>query len=382
MGDRVFSRAAFAKSTTERHVPESGVTHQAERQVAKTGKMDPLVDPAGYGVIRPSRPRFKERPDGTWELTVGCPIPIEARVDTTGSMGNNVDVAMKVLPDTFEQAVKVLPGYDPQVAIGIFGDRSDLLPSAPEKLRGKFTLCRPQFEMEADKIVDQLTKMIPIRDGGDSEEDPHYGLFGAAYLTAAYINRIGLKGYDFTISDAPGRDLLDEDILKIVFGDEVFKKVTENGHKISQRDLPNTKEVVQDLLKRAHAFFLQVGEADSTTRFWTRIFGRNRMVVLPSTKLLPHVQAVIIGLTEGTLDLKSVPEFLKEANVAKSTAEEIVRSVANIPIGAQAALPNFKKRPQKGDVFKTKTDVWPMDKSELEAEGKPGKSGKPGTNWL
>ena len=167
----------------------------------------------------------------------------------------------------------------------------------------------------------------------------------------------------------------------------MLEKVKENGHKINVRDLPNTKEVVQDMLKRAHGFFLQVGNNHNTTQFWTEVFGSDRVVVLPSTELLPQVQATIIGLTEGTLDLKMVPDFLATANVEKKAASAIVRSVANIPIGAQAALPNFLKRPKKGDLFKEKTDIWPIDPTELgkgeespKPKGKKKKSGDP--NWL
>src|SRR3989338_6005270 len=373
MGKRTFSRESYESASSLFASAEGPVTLRAEQVAHKTGKLNPLVDPAGYGVIRRSLPRLEKRADGLWVLTVGTPIPKEVRVDTTGSMGNNVDIAFRVLPRDYELCSGVLPGYDLQSAIGIFGDVGD-----------RFVLCRPQFEMVAEKIVEQLTLMVPERAGGDAPEDPHYGLFGAAFLTALYFVRIDLKGYDFTVSDAPGRDWLDESQLRRIFGPEVFEKVAENGHKVDSRDLPSTMEVVQDLLKRAHAFFLQVGDAPSTTRFWTGVFGAERVVVLPSTELLPQVQAAIIGLTEGTLDLSSVEEFLQENNVERDDAKRIVRSVANIPIGAQAALPNFGKRPQKGDLFREKTDVWPIDPSEVDSEGAPSEeSGDPeGPKWL
>ena len=377
MGYGTFSRAAFT-TAHEEHVPKGArsTTEKAEQQARKTGKLDPLVDPAGYNVIRRSLLRFEQREDKLWEVTVGTSVPIETRVDTTGSMGDNVDIAMRVLPDAFEQFAKVLPGCDIHVATGIFGDVGD-----------KFVLCRPQFEMLAEKIVKQLTLMVPERDGGDSAEDPHYGLFGAAYLVAAYINRIGLKGYDFTISDEVAHDEFDERQLVRIFGDEVFDKVTQNGHQINRRNLPTIKEVVNDLLKRAHAFFLQVGSHPHTTRFWSEIFGANRVIVLPRTELAPQVQAVIIGLTEGTLDLQSVPKFLEEASLSSTEVRAIVRSVSNIPIGAQASLPNYSKRPMKGDLFKEKTDLWPVDPSEVKdadpAEKKKGKKGEfSGPEWL
>jgi len=229
-----------------------------------------------------------------------------------------------------------------------------------------------------------LTLMVPEHGGGDSPEDPHYGLFGAAYLTDAYINRIGLKGYDFTISDAPARDRLDENQLIRIFGKEVFEKLIENGFQIKKNNLPETHEVVQDLLQRAHAFFLQVGRHDKTTDFWIRIFGQERVITLPDTRLMPQVQATIIGLTEGTLDLQSVSDFLMDNNVDKNDANRIKRSVANIPIGAQAILPNFSKRPQAGNLFVKKTDLWPINATEVEIPTKPKTNNKveEGPIWL
>ncbi|MFA4846487.1 MAG: hypothetical protein WC654_08115, partial [Patescibacteria group bacterium] len=261
MGKYTFSREAYRSATLGFAPDKEPVTRRAEQESMRTGELNPLVDPKGFGVIRRSLPRLEKQNDGLWRLTVGTPVPIETRVDTTGSMGGNVDVAFRVLPRMYELCCEVLPGYDLQIATGIFGDVCD-----------RFVLCRPQFEMTAEKIVEQLTLMVPERLGGDTPEDPQYGLFGAAYLTAAHINRLGLMGYDFTVSDAPGRDRLDERQLKRIFGDDVFEKVTENGHRITARDLPSTKEVVQDLLGRAHSFLVTGGKKQKATR--NSVFGQ------------------------------------------------------------------------------------------------------------
>jgi hypothetical protein len=382
MGRSTFSVAEYVRSTKAFVPPTGPATDRAEQHARHTGKLDPLVDPAEYGVIRRSLLRYEERSDGLFELTIGTSVPVETRVDTTGSMGGNVDTALRVLPQAYELCSSVLPGCDLHMATGIFGDISD-----------RFVLCRPQFEMLAEKLVEQLTLMVPERAGGDMPEDPHYGLFGGAYLTAAYINCIGLKRYDFTVSDAPARDQLSASQLKRIFGSEVFEKAAYNGHQIDENDLPSTDEVVQDLLQGAHAFFLQVGQHFETTRFWTRIFGTERVVTLPSTELLPQVQAVIIGLTEGTLELEQVGDFLAEHNVSVNAAQAIVRSVSNIPIGAQAALPNYNRRPQKGDIFREKVDVfkktnlWPIDPHEvtdaqISVSEPDSATEQPGPTWL
>lgn len=382
MGDRTMSQSSF-KSAVQTHVRSSGpATQRGQDEARINGKLNKLVDPAEYGVIRRSLVRLDQRPDGLYLVTVGTPMPVEVRLDTTGSMGGNVEVALKCLPDTFELAIKMLPGFDLQMAIGIFGDCED-----------NFVLCRPQFEMEAEKLVEQLTLMNPEHGGaGNGGEDPHYGLFGAAYLTSAYINRIGLKAYDFTITDEPTRDQLSENQLIRIFGKDVFDKVKENGFEIDRHNLPSTKEVVQDLLKRAHAFLLEVeGWGGNMHSFWVKVFGPERVVILPNVNLLPQVQAVIIGLTEGTLGLSEVKDFLIDNKVSEYNTGRIAKSVSNIPIGAQAALRGDIKLPQKGDLFKEKTDLWPVDPNDVIAstgetdvvpEDQNGSATPAGPNWI
>ena len=355
MGEQTFSRVAY--NTTMRSVPSDRVTRRAEQEARVTGKLDPLVDPAGFDLIRRSLPRFEEQENGLHRLTVGTPMPIETRLDTTGSMGDNVDKAIRVLPDLHDRCSRVLPGYDLQIATGIFGDAVD-----------RFILCRPQFEMEAEKLVHQLTLMVPEGGGGGNHgEDPQYGLFGGAYLTNTYIEKIGLKGYDFTISDEPAREYLVDRELKRVFGDTVYEKVEANGHHVDPANLPTIYEVVAELQERAHAFFLEIPGwfGGDIHGFWTDVYGPERVVIVPNIEVLTQVQAVIIGLTEGALGLEDVTSFLAENNVEAHDAEAIVRSVSNIPLGAQAALPNYDKRPQKGDLFKEKTDLWPISPGEV-----------------
>ncbi|MCA9309141.1 hypothetical protein KC973_02075 [Candidatus Saccharibacteria bacterium] len=351
-----------------RSISTSHASRAGEETVRNTGKLDPLVDPAEFGVVRRSLVRFDDRPDGTLEMTMGCSMPIECRLDSTGSVGRtNVNNAMKVLPDLYELCSGVLPGYDVHVAIGIFGD-----------CRDQFVLNRPQYEMEADKIVNQLSLMNPENGGwGNGHEDPQYGLFGGAYLVAAYANAIGLKRYDFTISDEPAQPMLSEGQLTRIFGPEVFAKCRTNGFNIDPNDLPTTNEVVQDLLKQAHAFFLQFGaQYHNTNSFWVDLMGPERVVQVPRIEVVPQMQAVIVGLTEGTLALDQVPDFLVEQKLDRDVIKQIQRSVANIPIGAQVPLRQAiidagHEIPKAGDVFRVKPDVfsrenlWPLTAEEL-----------------
>lgn len=386
MGRDAFTRTAYASASTA-FVPKSGpVTRRAEQRARETGKLNPLVDPSSYNSTRRSLLRFDKRPDDLYTLTMGCSMPFETRVDTTASMGHNVDVAVRVLPDAYELCSEMLPGYDLHMLTAIFGDVVD-----------RFVLCRPQFEMEAHKLVEQMTLMVPERGGGDFPEDPQYGIFGGAYLVAAYANSIGLKGYDFTVSDATARHQIDPGVLKRIFGPEVFDNCKANGHVIDSNDVPTLKEACEDLLKRAHAFFLQVDNTSQTTKFWTGVYGEDRVVMVPDTEFLPQVQAVIVGLTEGTLALDQVYDFLRSNNLKKQDARLVENSVVNIPIGAQvplreAIVASGHRIPVAGDVFKAKPDVfaktnlWPLEPSEVPALTDATPTGEnvetEGPNWL
>jgi hypothetical protein len=61
------------------------------------------------------------------------------------------------------------------------------------------------------------------------------------------------------------------------------------------------------------------------------------------------------------LDLSNAVPFLKKvAQVSDSVAQQILKSVSRIPLAAQTKLPNFDKIPLKGDVFESKTAIWPI----------------------
>ena len=158
--------------------------------------------------------------------------------DTTGSMGGEVDTEMQVLPDLYNAVSTMLPGYDPQLCLGIFGDCGD-----------KFVMCRPQFEMEAPKIVNYLKEMAPQRGGcGNYGEDPQYAMFARAYLTDAYTNHLGIKGYHFIVTDEPYHNSLSRDQINRIFGLSIF----ENELKYMDNELPTIRDMVTELKRKTH----------------------------------------------------------------------------------------------------------------------------------
>ncbi len=354
MGRRVLSTAAYTRVAKEAERAGSATFAGEERRQKGLG-LHPLVDPSGGNLYDPIRRSISWlEPEGDdFILLRGVAMMEETRLDTTGSMGTNVKVAMDVLPGTYELLATgpaaVLGRYDVQMITSIFGDVCD-----------DYILCRSQAEMD-ERIAEQMTLMVPEGQGYDAVEDPQYGLFGGAYLTKVSVNDYGLKYYDFTVSDAPGRHRLDAGNLVRGVGGSVVEKVAENGYQINARNIPTTEEVVASLLERAHAFFLQVGNDRDVTSFWRRIYGgHERVIVIPEVRMLPYVKAAIIGLTEGVFDLQSVEKFLTSSNVAQDSARLIALAVAGIPIGAQMSLPNFNEIPLRGARFAKKGDIWPI----------------------
>lgn len=348
MGDDIFSKTDYDRARCDYGVSSScDVTHEAEEQARKSGCLneivDPAVDPVRRSMIRLNPHRRK------WIVTVGCPMDIEVSCDTTGSMGGEVDTEMEVLPDLYMAVAKVVPGYDPQFCLGIFGDVCD-----------KFVMCRPQFEMEAPKIVKYLKEMAPQRNGGDSPEDPQYAMFARAYLTDAYTNRIGLKGYHFIVTDATCHRRIKREDISRIFGDGIFDNELKDINEV-----PTMEEMIKELKLKTHQFILLIGteglvsESSSLYLFWEELCGGNSVILINSTRQLPTVISAIIGLTEGTLDIGDLEDHLGE-----DYSTSLVRQLSKVEIGAQAKLRHqlLHPVPSKGDIFASKGDLWPMEK--------------------
>ena len=362
MGRLVFSRDAYEESRASRGVSsDKDVTRKGEQQVRKTGKLSPSVDPS-IDALRRSMLRLDPTEDGKWEVTVGCPMDIEVSVDSTGSMGDNVDRAMSALPRTYELCSAMLPGYDPQLALGFFGDVCD-----------DFVLNRPQFEMEADKIVGYLSEMNPERKGGDTPEDPQYSMFASAFLTSAFTNKIGLKGYYFVCTDAPMHGRISADTLERIFGEKVWQALKDNGYDFDHLCYADMDDTVEELLKKKHAFILTI-DAEA----YYRDYFKGRIIPLYSTEYLPEFESAIIGITEGVLEPEGVEEYLKSKHVPRVEIDKALNALLALPFGAQRELEQKNKVyiPKLGDIFENKTDTMPIAKREdtTDEESEDGNS--------
>ncbi|MDO8526700.1 MAG: hypothetical protein Q7T03_03320 [Deltaproteobacteria bacterium] len=351
-----WSDATYRSRATEASVRGSTTFVGEER--AKQGKgIDPLVDPSKYTDQNKRGSNNLLVPEGDgFVLQFGVAMPVETDLDTTGSMGRNVDIAFGVLPKVQNLLVQggsaVLKRYHTQIATGIVQDRTD-----------RYPYLRSMFEPD-NEVERQMGLLVPQRAGGDETEDYQLGLFMAAYITKTSITRYGLKGYYFPVGDEKGRDELDKRVLEQVFGSEVLERAF--GPKPPQ-SLPLTAEIAKKVLENWHVFFLQVGDLSHVTEWWSKLLGRERVIRLPRTEDIAEVQACIIGLTEGVLDMQSAVDFLSESGVKRDKSARIVEAVSNIPVGLQATYPNFKKIPIAGARFKSRDDIWPIGTKESKS---------------
>ena len=189
-------------------------------------------------------------------------------------------------------------------------------------------------------------------------------MFARAYLTDAYTNRIGLKGYHFIVTDEPYHNSLEKDQIKRIFGNDIF---TAELAKMSR--LPSVTRMVKELKSKTHQFILLLdGQYGDEHEMWSSLCGKESVIRISSTRQLPKIISAIIGLAEGTLDIAGIGEYL-----GKDRSSDLIAQLSKIDIGAQARLRHALPHPvpKAGDIFANKTDLWPIQPGEEKIEEEP-----------
>src|SRR5437870_5387078 len=125
-----WSSSSFKEAAAEAESMGSA-THRGEQREREGNGLDPLVDPRAHGAVRLSLNLLV--PDGgQLLLPAGVAMPVKTDLDTTGSMGGNVDVAFASLPKVFHLLAQgpaaVLRRYHTQIATGVVQDHTDEFP--------------------------------------------------------------------------------------------------------------------------------------------------------------------------------------------------------------------------------------------------------------
>src|SRR3989344_2764156 len=92
-----WSKSEFT-SRAEKAKKLGSVTFEGEQRARQGKGLDPLVDPSKYDVVRGSNNLLVPDGDG-FILKFGVAMPVQTDIDTTGSMGDNVEIAFRVQPN-------------------------------------------------------------------------------------------------------------------------------------------------------------------------------------------------------------------------------------------------------------------------------------------
>lgn len=352
------------ESTARVAATRGSSTYRGEERARQGKGLDPMVDPKTHGAKRESL-NLMVKDGRLWKLQYGIAMPIDTELDTTGSMGENVNLAFAAIPANQKLLVSgpnaVLARYHAQFATSVIQDRLDSYPYQ-------------HSEYEVDNRVDeQMSMLVPEKQGDDDPEEYLFGLWYAAYRTNATIWQYGLKGYKFIVGDQVGRETLNADWIRRFFGVDI------------QQDMA-AEHLGRAVLEKWHAFFLQVGRRSSTTEYWANVLGRDRVVILPETEDIAYVQAAIVGMTEGIFDAQGARGFLSSVGqLGSGKARDIASAVAYIPASEQTRSPYFDMIPRAGATFARREDVWPIDgtpsAADAPAEDGDGADTSGDINW-
>lgn len=244
---------------------------------------------------------------------------IAVMFDVTGSMGDIPVTLQTKLPELLGLLLR--KGYvsDPQILFGAIGDATcDAIP-----------LQVGQFE--SDNRMDENLENIFLEGGGGGQRTESYEL--AMYFIARHTdidcwNKRGHKGYLFIIGDEMAYPSVKRGEVRHLIGDGM------------QRDV-GTADIVRELKERYHVFYIlpksaSYGGDRTILGFWRRLLGQN-VLELDDPEAVCETIALTIGMTEGTIDLFTGADDLREFGVADRTLQVITTALASIPSGMTKA---------------------------------------------
>ena len=266
------------------------------------------LDPKGCK-FRESRDS-DEHPDST---------AVAVMFDVTGSMGSIPVTLQKKLPELLGLLLR--KGYvtDPQILFGAIGDATcDGIP-----------LQVGQFE--SDNRMDENLENIFLEGGGGGQRTESYEL--AMYFIARHTdidcwNKRKHKGYLFLIGDEMAYPSVKRREVRNLIGDG------------AERDIP-TAEIVRELQQRYHVFYIlpraaSYGGDARILGFWRKLLGQH-VLELEDPEAVCETIALTIGMMEGTIDLYTGADDLKEYGAAERTLKVVTTALANIPVSMAKA---------------------------------------------
>ena len=271
-------------------------------------RVHPTLDP--HGVRARESCDSDEHPEST---------SIVVMFDVTGSMGQVPVTLQKKLPDLLGLLLR--KGYvaDPQILFGGVGDATcDRVP-----------LQVGQFE--SDNRMDENLENIFLEGGGGGQRTESYEL--AMYFVARHTdidcwNKRRHKGYLFIIGDEMAYPMVKKREVQTHIADGL------------ERDIP-LESIVRELQERYHVFYIlpkaaSYGGDPVILNFWRKLLVQN-VLELEDADAVSETIALTIGMTEGTIDLSTGGDHLREFGVAAATVSTVTAALAALPASQGAA---------------------------------------------
>lgn len=319
MGSGTWSVAGYAATSAK---ISSGTTFSYDRHVRSSGiykahdsldpkKAIPKDGPYTGQVMRESRDS-DEHPNST---------PIIIGFDSTGSMGSVPRIVQTKLASVFGLLTRKGYAADPQIAITTYGDA--YCDSVPVQFS----------QFESDNKIDTNLDNLYLEGGGGGNNGETATLmmyFAACHTATDSYEKRGKRGYMFVIADEQMLDLKAEHVKKHI-GD---------GQPLIDLDVDSIAKAVSEkwevviLLIDNYAAKMQNSEKQ-----YTRLFGRDHVLVVENPETIAETIASAIGVMEGVVGSDDeLTDDLKDIGTKDIAIRDITTSVARLGGGKEMLL--------------------------------------------
>jgi hypothetical protein len=309
MGGGAWSAKSYDLGTARKI--STGSTFGYDRVVRSTGirKAHESLDPKGKNLaglqIRESRDSV-EHPNS---------VPICVGLDVTGSMASTPRTVQQKLTGLFGLLVR--KGYveDPQIMVSAYGDAyTDSVP-----------LQISQFESD-NRTDDNLDNLFLEGNGGGNRGETQTLLWyylNNHVVTDAWEKR-GKKGYLFVIADEKALDLEPKHVKEFIGVEE-----TVGEHELTAEYLAT------EVKKKWEVIILLVdnmsAKAQRSEEFYTKLFGRNNVLILESADTISETIGAALGVLENEdIDDNELEADLLDEGATTAIAGNTVKAVARL----------------------------------------------------
>jgi hypothetical protein len=186
-------------------------------------------------------------------------------------------------------------------------------------------------QFESDNRMDENLENIFLEGGGGGQRTESYEL--AMYFVARHTdidcwNKRGRKGYLFMIGDEMAYPAVKRAEVRGLMGDGL------------ERDIP-LADIVRELQQRYQVFYIlpkgaSYGGDRTILGFWRKLLGQH-VLELDDPAAVCETIALTIGMMEGTIDLSTGADDLKEYGSADRTLSVVTNALANLPVALTKA---------------------------------------------